>query len=605
MRSFSHRLFGLTGPGPKSRTGRGLTSFHRDAFGEVSRLIDVGAVEIGNVVRDELHGDHGDDGVDEGVVFGDEKDVVGHVGYFRVSLGGDDDEFALSGADFFKIGYRFFVKRALGGNADGGHVFVDEGDGAMFHLTRRISFGVDVRDFFELEGAFQGDGEVWAPAEVEKVSGLGVAAGNGDERGFSSQDSFDLLRDLAQPGQTLLRLLFVQGAEFSAKIDGQKIECNQLGGERFGGGDPDFGSGVGVHDTARLHALAGDGRFDDVANGEAGPLLSFGFFDGGQGVGGFAGLGDGQKPGMLVDDGVSVAKFAGEVAFDWDAGQGFDHEFAHHAGMKARPAGGDHQSLQVTNVLEVHAVQVYSGIFHRYPATDGVGDGRGLLEDLLVHEVFVATLFGHDRGPVDAAFLVLGWFAIKPCDLDVFSGDDGQLSIFKEHEVPGVFEAGRNVGRHKVFAFAHADHNGRGVFGRDDFVGFCARLNDKGVGASHGLEGVADCGHQVFTLFDLFGHQVRHDLRIGFAFERVPELFEALLELKMVFDDAVVDHRDAVHFVGVGIFFRRPSMGRPAGVSDADRALERFFRQRLVQISQFADCAPNGGLVVVDDGDAR
>jgi hypothetical protein len=39
----------------------------------------------------------------------------------------------------------------------------------MFHFGGGIALGVDIGDFLELEGAFEGDGEVVLAAEEEEV----------------------------------------------------------------------------------------------------------------------------------------------------------------------------------------------------------------------------------------------------------------------------------------------------------------------------------------------------------------------------------------------------------------------------------------------------
>jgi hypothetical protein len=51
----------------------------------------------------------------------------------------------------------------------------DEGDGAVFHLGGGVAFGMDVGDFFKLQGAFEGDGEEGEAAEEEEVLMLGEA----------------------------------------------------------------------------------------------------------------------------------------------------------------------------------------------------------------------------------------------------------------------------------------------------------------------------------------------------------------------------------------------------------------------------------------------
>ena len=45
----------------------------------------------------------------------------------------------------------------------------------MLHFAGRVAFGVDVGNFLELERAFEGDGEMDAAAEVEKVARVGEA----------------------------------------------------------------------------------------------------------------------------------------------------------------------------------------------------------------------------------------------------------------------------------------------------------------------------------------------------------------------------------------------------------------------------------------------
>ena len=65
------------------------------------------------------------------------------------------------------------VGGVLGGDADYGEGFVDEGVGAVLHLAGGVAFGVDVGDLLELERAFEGDGVVDAAAEEEEVVGGG------------------------------------------------------------------------------------------------------------------------------------------------------------------------------------------------------------------------------------------------------------------------------------------------------------------------------------------------------------------------------------------------------------------------------------------------
>src|SRR5207237_8404600 len=59
---------------------------------------------------------------------------------------------------------------------------------------------------------------------------------------------------------------------------------------------------------------------------------------------------------------------------------------------------------------------------------------------------------------------------------------------------------------------------------------------------------------------------------VSLAGERVPLLGEELLQRRVIFDDAVVNQRDAAGVVGVrvGVDLGRRAVGGPAGVGHAD-----------------------------------
>ena len=74
-----------------------------------------------------------------------------------------------------------------------GKRFVDEGVGAVLHFAGRITLGVNVGDFLELERAFKRDGEMDAAAEIEEIADVGeVARKLLAGRGTGAEDGFNL-----------------------------------------------------------------------------------------------------------------------------------------------------------------------------------------------------------------------------------------------------------------------------------------------------------------------------------------------------------------------------------------------------------------------------
>lgn len=71
-----------------------------------------------------------------------------------------------------------------------------------------------------------------------------------------------------------------------------------------------------------------------------------------------------------------------------------------------------------------------------------------------------------------------------------------------------------------------------------------------------------------------------------------------------VLDDAVVHDGDAIDEMRMGVAFGRRAMRCPAGMGDADHAVERLFGKTLLQVEQLAFGAATGELAVDDGGDA-
>jgi len=52
------------------------------------------------------------------------------------------------------------------------HVFVDKGDRAVLHLSRRVSLGVDIGNFLEFQGTFEGGREIDTSSEIQAIARL-------------------------------------------------------------------------------------------------------------------------------------------------------------------------------------------------------------------------------------------------------------------------------------------------------------------------------------------------------------------------------------------------------------------------------------------------
>ena len=119
-----------------------------DAFGEITRLIDVRTPRNRNVIREELERDDVDDRSEETVRSRNPNDKLRDRFYFRIILIGHGNDPALSGTNLLDVAHDFLIDRIFWNNAYDGHFVVNEGDRAMLHFRCGISFGMDIRNLF-------------------------------------------------------------------------------------------------------------------------------------------------------------------------------------------------------------------------------------------------------------------------------------------------------------------------------------------------------------------------------------------------------------------------------------------------------------------------
>ena len=78
-------------------------------------------------------------------------------------------QFAAARLHFLHVADHLLEDRVVRGERHHRHTLVDERDGAVLHLAGGIALGVDVGNLLELQGAFEGDGEIVLAAEEEEV----------------------------------------------------------------------------------------------------------------------------------------------------------------------------------------------------------------------------------------------------------------------------------------------------------------------------------------------------------------------------------------------------------------------------------------------------
>src|SRR5215472_17515253 len=141
--------------------------------------------------------------------------------------------------------------------------------------------------------------------------------------------------------------------------------------------------------------------------------------------------------------------------------------------MPAGAAGHNAHLLESAKLLigDVHFVREDSPSVLGNASEQRVAHGPRLLENLFLHEMFVAALFRHNGVPGD----VVSWAVYRASVMIhhpyALFGKYGDVAIAEEENVAGVLEQGRDIAGHKIFAVTNTNHRGRSHASGDNFLG--------------------------------------------------------------------------------------------------------------------------------------
>ncbi|KAI9172071.1 proteasome regulatory particle subunit Rpt4 [Paramyrothecium foliicola] len=392
-------------------------------LGQVSGEVHVKTLENSQPVGNQLQGNDVEDTL---------KAVDRLWDFDLLSLGGlellvtgvaDDNGLAAASNDCVE---RLLEKIVTSEDHDDGKVLVDQGEDTVLQLTRHDSLAVKEERLLVLENLL-----------AEILDGL-----------VELEDLLDLVRHV---GQTLDDLLAASllGGTVLAERQGEHDHGNELGGVSLGGGNTDLRAGVDVDTTV---GEQGDGRADNVddTDGEGATLQAVA--ESHQRIGSLTRLGHEDASVVTEDGSLSIEEVGRQLDGDGDLSQLFEDTTDSHARVVAGTASNENDSAATTNRGDVRAKATEGDrlVGHVQTTTHGVDDGLGLLENLLLHEVVELALHdllqlelqGLDGSDVGAAVGLL-----QAVDVEGTLVDVGNVVILEVHDLLGVLDNGRRVGR--------------------------------------------------------------------------------------------------------------------------------------------------------------
>src|SRR5262249_10579551 len=143
---------------------------------------------------------------------------------------------------------------------DDWHLLVDQRDGTMLHLGRRVTLGVDVADLLEFERTLEGDREVVPATKVQEVRRVLESLGDLFDFGGAVEDRLNLLWKRHHRFSELAALHHRHVAK-PRQLEREQRKRDYLARECLGRRDADFRTSVQIDPAV---VLASDRRTNDV-----------------------------------------------------------------------------------------------------------------------------------------------------------------------------------------------------------------------------------------------------------------------------------------------------------------------------------------------------
>mmetsp|Transcript_36236 Transcript_36236/g.95523 ORF Transcript_36236/g.95523 Transcript_36236/m.95523 type:complete len:523 (-) Transcript_36236:461-2029(-) len=483
-------VFGLptVWPSPLQSPRRG--SLDGDRLGEVSRLVDVAAAHVGNVVGEELQRDDSEERYQHLVHLGQFHDEVALAVEVRVPLVGDRDHRAVACEDLFDIRRELQVVRIRAGRDDDDrHEGVDEGDGAVLHLGRRVSLSVNIRDLLELERSLERHGEVEPAAEVEEVVGVAVGARHAHAHlRLRVEHMAHELRQSAETARLREQLVAHELAALRRQLHREEGEREHLSGEGLGRSDADLRASVEIDAAVRLARDGGADRVDD-AEAEAAVLLRQ--VQRRQRVRRLAALRHRNEDVVRQEYGAAVAELRRVLDLDRDTSEGLDEVLADETGVPRRATRHDDDPPRRADPWQVllDPCHLDHARVCEEAAAHAILKHLGLLHNLFEHEVLVRALLDLLERELEQLHLADQLHVIERLDLIAIPPvDANHLAVVEVRHLLCVLDDCRGVGRQDELVSANAEDERRAAPRADEQVRLVGTDHGQPKGALYGRE---------------------------------------------------------------------------------------------------------------------
>ena len=284
---------------------------------------------------------------------------------------------------------------------------------------------------------------------------------------------------------------------------------------------------------------------DGVTDSVDESTVLLGQFNGSQGIGGLTALGDSNHHITFAHHRIPVTELRCIFNLYGDTTEVLDDLLTDETGVPGCTASHDDDTLGIQQLFLMidDSTECYMSSFHIDSSTHTVGETLRLLEDLLEHEMRIATLLNLTQVDINGLDL-RGKLGVVDVDHLQFltALDHSDVPVLEIYHTVGIFDNRTGVGTDEELIFADTYHQRTLLSGRDDGIGITLVENGNGIGTDHLMQHQLDSGEQIEVLLYLHVfHELHQHLRIGITPERHTLLLQFPLQVGIVLNDTIMD----------------------------------------------------------------
>ena len=204
----------------------------------------------------------------------------------------------------------------------------------------------------------------------------------------------------------------------------------------------------------------------------------------------------------------------------------------------------------------------------------------------LEHIMGIPALFRAGQVPVHVEYGMLPGFAVSVIHAYTLPVQNANFLVLQENDIARMTQQRRDIRCDKPLSVLCADHQRAVVAGAEKSVGFLIADHAQGVASLQHPHGADERTAHV-ALIEVV-EQVGDYLGIRLADEACAGAFQISAQGLVVFNDAVMHHRDAALHIrmGMGVEITWFAMRGPARMTDADHTLHRALGKQVFQVFQ-------------------